>query len=405
VPRALLIFEPPDGGAPEVVLNLALGMERHGWSVCVAGPARTSIRARLQEAAVEYLPIGDLTRGGRSPLSDLRAFRSLDRQLRSNPVDLIHCHSSKAGVLGRLLGARRGVPVVYSPHCFAFVRDLNPLSRTFPALVERLLTPLTSAFVCVCEAERQAALRLLRSPERAHLIYNGVPAPRPGRRPDRALVDLKGDGLLVGAVTVLREQKRLDVLIDAIPAVLAEVPEARFAIIGNGPLDGQLRERAADRGLRDDPRLAFIPFEPPSERYLSALDLYVLPSAWEAMPVGLLEALACGVPQVSTDVGGTAEAVTGDTGRLVAPKQPAELAEAIAAMLRSPERRAEAAAASQARHGAMFDARRMVRETVAVYERVLAEREPALALTDAIRQPALAEPAGGVEAPAIASFR
>jgi glycosyltransferase involved in cell wall biosynthesis len=412
------MFEPPDGGAPEVVLNLALGMARYGWDVCVAGPERASIRARLERADVEYLPVRQLTRGGRSPVSDLRALRSLDARLRSNPVDVIHCHSSKAGVLGRLLGARRGVPVVYSPHCFAFVRDLNPLSRTFPALVERLLAPLTAAFVCVCESERRAALQLLRSPERAHCIYNGVPAPHPDARADRALLELKGDGLLVGAVTVLREQKRLDVLIDAIPSVLAEVPEARFAIIGNGPLGRQLQQRAAARGLGDDPRLAFLPFSPPSERYLSALDLYVLPSAWEALPIGLLEALACGVPQVATDVGGTAEAVSSATGRLVPPKQPEELAGAITTMLRSPQLRAHAATASRARHSELFDAERMVRETVAVYERLatVSERSHAPAshphapverphaLADGLQRP-LGEPSGSVDAPVMASLR
>jgi glycosyltransferase involved in cell wall biosynthesis len=334
---------------------------------------------------VEYLPVTDLARGILSPAADLRALRSIDARLASGPVDVIHCHSSKAGVLGRLLGLSRGIPVVYSPHCFAFVRDLGPLARAVPALIERALAARTAAFVCVCESERQAALKLVREPARAHRIYNGVPAPRPGVRADQALLDFKGDGLLVGAVTVLREQKRLDVLLDAIPAVLTQVPRARFAIIGNGPLAGQLEDRAATLGLHEDPRFAFIPFVPPSDRYLSALDLYVLPSAWEAMPIGVLEALASGVPQVATKVGGTPEAVTEETGRLVAPKQPAALADAIVAMLGSSELRAAAGDASRVRHRAMFDAERMVRETVAVYERVAhcgAHRPTAVAAGD-----------------------
>jgi glycosyltransferase involved in cell wall biosynthesis len=358
-----------------VVLHLALGMERYGWDVAVAGPEQASIRARLEDAAVEYLPFSHLTRGVRSPLAPLRALRRLDALLAEDPYDVLHCHSSKAGVLGRLVGARRGIPVVYSPHCFAFLRDLGPLSRAIPAVAERLLAPLTAAFVCVCEAERDAALRLTpATPARAHCIYNGVPAPPPDARPAQALLDFKGDGLLVGAMTVLREQKRLDVLLDAIPAVLAEVPHARFAIVGNGPLRPQLELQAAAAGLDTDPRFAFFPFDPPAERYLSALDLYVLSSAWEAMPVGVLEALACGVPQVVTSVGGTAEAVTDQTGRLVAPKRPAELADAIVALLRSRSLREAAGAASLARHRSLFDAARMVRETVGVYESVLADR-------------------------------
>lgn len=119
------------------MLNLALAMEDHGWNARVAGPEEASIRARLEQAGVEYLPVSHLTRGSRSPLADLRALRSLDRMLARDPVDVIHCHSSKAGVLGRLVGARRGIPVVYSPHCFAFLRDLGPLSRLLRAVEGR----------------------------------------------------------------------------------------------------------------------------------------------------------------------------------------------------------------------------------------------------------------------------
>jgi glycosyltransferase involved in cell wall biosynthesis len=373
MPRALLLFEPPDGGAPEVVLNLALNMEEHGWSVCVAGPQRASIRARLEAAAVEYLPLPHLTRGSKSPLADVRALRSLDALLRRERVDLIHCHSSKAGVLGRLAGRRRGIPVVYSPHCFAFLRDLGVLSRVVPATVERALAPLTSAYVCVCESERRAAQRLAPArPQRMHRIYNGVPQPQPTREPsaERALLEFKGDGVLVGAVTVLRRQKRLDVLLEAIPTVLARVPRARFAIVGNGPMRARLEAQAATLGLSEDPRFAFFGFEPPSGRYMSALDLYVLSSAWEAMPMGVLEALSWGVPQVVSDVGGTVEAVTSETGRLVPAKQPQALAEAIVEMLDSPEALAAASAASRARHLEMFEAQRMVWETVGVYRSV-----------------------------------
>lgn len=377
MPRALLLFEPPDGGAPEVVLNLAVAMENHGWSARVAGPEQTSIRARLEQAAVEYLPVGHLKRGSRSPLADVQALRDLDRMLARDPVDVIHCHSSKAGVLGRLVGARRGIPVVYSPHCFAFLRDLGFLSRIAPAIVERLLAPLTSAYVCVCEAERRAALKhALAPPSRTHRIYNGVPDPPSDTEAEQTLLDFKGDGVLVGAVTVLRRQKRLDILIDAIPTVLAQAPQARFAIIGNGPMQAGLKEQARASGLDKDPRFAFFPFTPPSARYMSALDLYVLSSGWEAMPMGVLEALSWGVPQVVTNVGGTVEAVTSETGQLVPPKHPKALAGAILGMLHSPQLLASAQAASRARHHAMFDAERMVRETVGVYQSVLSARVP-----------------------------
>jgi glycosyltransferase involved in cell wall biosynthesis len=105
---------------------------------------------------------------------------------------------------------------------------------------------------------------------------------------------------------------------------------------------------------------------------MSALDVYVLSSAWEALPMGVLEALAWGVPQVVSSVGGTIEAVTAQTGRLVAPKQPAALAEAIVELLKCPRTLAAARAASRARHRELFDAQRMAHETAKVYRSVLA---------------------------------
>jgi glycosyltransferase involved in cell wall biosynthesis len=172
---------------------------------------------------------------------------------------------------------------------------------------------------------------------------------------------------VVGTIAVLRRQKRIDVLLDAVSGVLAEVPESSIVIIGDGPLRGQLERRARDLGLPAE-RFAFLPFRHPSARYLQALDVFVLPSSWEAFPVSILEALSCGVPQVATDVGGTREAVSEETAILVSPGSPDGLGDAVIRLLRDPERRAAMAQASTARHESLFGVERMIAETAAVYE-------------------------------------
>ena len=149
---------------------------------------------------------------------------------------------------------------------------------------------------------------------------------------------------VAATVSVLREQKRVDVFLSAAPLVLDKLPDARLAVIGNGPLLGELRAQA-------DPRVAFIPFAPPMEGWLSGLDCFVLSSDYEAFPVAIVEALACGTPQVATDVGGTREAVTADTGVLVPPGDPVALAEAIVEVANLGGRDA----ASRARHAAHSD--------------------------------------------------
>src|SRR5262249_10583925 len=172
------------------------------------------------------------------------------------------------------------------------------------------------------------------------------------------------DGPLVGAVTVLRRQKSVEVLLDAVPAIRAAVPDARFAVVGDGP-EGPALRAWAPAGVE------FVPFRAPAARHLLALGLYVLPSAWAASPTGVLEAQACGIPQVATDVGGTREAVVEETGILVPPRDPAALADAIIALLQDPERRERMAKASRERHAALFTTAKMVAGTAAVYDGVL----------------------------------
>ena len=150
------------------------------------------------------------------------------------------------------------------------------------------------------------------------------------------------------------------------------MPDARLALVGDGPLRDELHARAAELGLDDEPRFAFLPFEPPAARHLRAMDVYVLPSAWEAFPIGVLEALACGTPQVATDVGGTGEAVVPETGVLVPPRDAPALAAAVADLLGDSERRARMAQASRERHAERFGVGRMVAETAALYRDVLA---------------------------------
>jgi glycosyltransferase involved in cell wall biosynthesis len=371
VPRVLLAFEPPDGGVPENVGQLALGLAAHGWEAEVAGPPEALPYPRLQAAGVPVHRLA-LGRGYSRPDAEIDALGALSRLLRRGGFDLIHSHASHAGVLGRAAAAVSGTPSLYSPHCFAFASGLPVQWRVAAIAVERALGLAGGSVLCVCEHERQVALRAaVAPPERLYVVHNGCEPPPEGLQGDPALAALAARGPVAGAVAALREQKRLDVLIDATPLVLARAPTASVAIVGSGPLRAQLEAQAARLGLDRDERFQLLPFLAPAARALAALDVYVLPSAWESFPIGVLEALACGVPQVVTDVGGNREAVTAQTGAIVAPNDPVALADALVDLLSDPARRAAAASASRRRHAELFGVQRMVAETAAVYEAVL----------------------------------
>jgi glycosyltransferase involved in cell wall biosynthesis len=372
VARVALICEPPDGGVAEHVAQLALGLGAHGHRPVVLAPAEFRPAERLHEAGVEHRPLA-LRRDYAHPHHDAAALGVLARELRRGGHDVAHGHAAKAGVLARLAAAPAGIPAVYTPHCLPFVGEVSAARRRFGTLTERALAPLTRRIVCVCEEERRVALAAGVGPAgRLTVIHNGCPPPAPGVEPDPAQAALRAEGPVVAAIAVLRRQKRLDVLLDAAPRILAAVPEARIAIVGDGPEREALHARAEALGLAREPRLAWLPFAAPSARHLAATDVYVLSSSWEAFPIGALEALASGVPQVATDVGGTAEAVTAGTGVLVPPRDPAALAGAVIALLRDPARRARMADASRARHAERFGIERMVARTAEVYDEVTA---------------------------------
>jgi glycosyltransferase involved in cell wall biosynthesis len=367
VPRVLIAFEPPDGGVAEHVRQLATGLGRHGWEVDLAGPARSPLYGQLP--AAHRLPF---VRGYGAPRQDAAALRALTRLVRGGGYDLVHAHSAKAGVLARVAARAAGVPAVYTPHCFPFVGDFGSARRRFATLTERALEPFSAGIVCVCDQERRDALRAGLRPGRLHVVRNACDAPD-GAPAEDALGALRRAGPLAAAIAVMRPQKRLDVFLDAVPEVWALVPEARLAVVGDGPLREHLHARARALGLLADPRFAFLPFRPPAARALKAIDVAVLSSSWEGLPIAALEALSCAVPQVATRVGGTPEAITPDTGLLVPPGDPVALARAIADLLADEPRRRAMAIAARERWRRHFTLDRLLRETDAVYRGALAQ--------------------------------
>ena len=365
--RLALVCEPPDGGVAEHVAQLALGLLHHGHEPTVFAPAGFAHTERMAAGGVKVRTL-PFRRDYMHPHLDALSLGKLVDALRAGRFALAHGHAAKAGVLARVAAAITRRPAVYTPHCFPFVGDGGAARNRVVLTTERRLAPLTAAIICVCQAELDLAQRLGIVPRRLmSVVYNGCPASQ-NVRVDPELARLRARGPVIGAIAVLRPQKRLEVLIDAAAQLFAAVPDLSVVIVGDGPQASRLRARALALGVD----VAFVPYRGPSERALQALDAYVLPSAWEALPIGLLEAQACGVPQVATDVGGNREVVVPETGILVGPDDPPALAKAVITLLRNPERRQAMGVASRARHASRFTVERMVAETAAVYDEVLA---------------------------------
>ncbi|WP_067831351.1 glycosyltransferase family 4 protein [Actinomadura kijaniata] len=339
----LHVSQPDHGGVAAYVAQAAHDQARRGWRVAVACPPDGPLAARLRELEVASFPWPARRSPGPHLLGEAwRLRRIIDR---FDPR-VVHLHSAKAGLAGRLPGVASGRGVVFQPHGWSWLAATGA-QRSLSRWWERRSAARADTVVCVGSGELQEGRRA-GVHGTFHLVRNGVdlrrfrPCPPEGRREARAALGLPPDARLAVCVGRLTRQKGQDVLLRAWPAVRARCPRAWLALVGDGDAHDQLRSQAG-------PGVLFAPGVPDPRRWLAASDVVVLPSRWEGLPLVALEAMAVGRSVVASAIPGLVEVVPSGAGVLVPVADPAELAGAVAARLADPELAdAEGAAAAEA---------------------------------------------------------
>ena len=297
-----------------------------------------------------------------SPLADLRAFLRLITTLRSLSPDVVHTHMAKAGVVGRLAAWIARVPVrVHTYHGHLLYGYFSPLKTRLIVLIERMLRLITTRAVVVGSAVRTdlIAARIV-SEQLSEMIPPGVATPAHDVVPDRCGVH--AGKILVGFVGRLVPIKRPDRFVDAAKSLSSSHTNVEFVVVGDGPLGDETRARAASV-----PAFRFAGWRRDIAPVLAGLDIVVLCSDNEGIPLSLIEASACGVPIVATNVGSVSDVVIdGTNGLLVQPTVDA-IAEGISRLLADEQLRVRLGAegkrfaseqfsitAAQERHRAMY---------------------------------------------------
>ncbi len=363
------------GGVGEYVRWIANGLDKARFRLTVAclsegGKSFAAELNRIPGVEAFSLP---MARYSIAPLSDLRALWKLRAVIGEGGFDLIHAHASKPGFLARLAAAGSGVPVLYSPHCFAFHAGANPLAARLYVWLERWAARwLTARIVAVAQAERDlgCAHGVGRKDQYA-VIHSGID-PRPFSDPfdragTRASLGVPESAPVVGVVGRLSRQKNPLGFLDAARRVHQQNPDAHFVWVGDGPLMEATRQRARALGLEEVFRLVGARRDIPA--VLHALDLFALPSLWEAFPITILEAMAAGLPCVATRVQGVPEAVVdGETGLLVPPGDAGVLAQALLTLLADGGQRTRMGAAGRRRLETHFRREQMLSRLAMLYE-------------------------------------
>lgn len=354
----LLVSTRP-GGGPQHVLTLATGLARHGFAPIVGGPGGGVVLDRLAGAGVETVELAtDRLRVG--------TLARVTRLIRARGVRLVHSHGKGAGLYGRLAARLAGVPAVHTFHGLHYERYPRPARAAYLAL-ERRLARWTHTVISVSRDEEREALALgLVAPARSRIVVNGVDAAglrasACGRAAARATLGVTAGAPVVGCAARFDDVKQLALLLEAV-ATLPD-PELRVVLVGGGPEEPRLRAQAAAPALAG--RVVFAGELADAARLFPAFDVYVSVSRKEGLPLGLLEAMALGLPVLASDIPAHRE-VLGPASPALVPAAPAPVAAVLARWLADPPVRARLGATNRARAEA-FDAGAMVAAVAAIY--------------------------------------
>lgn len=343
-PRVLHVSQPVDAGVAVVLADLAEHQCTLGWEVHLACPPSGWLIGRLAHSPVRV----HAWPADRSPgLAVPREARTLGAIVRTVAPDVVHLHSAKAGLAGRL-AIRGRVPTVFQPHAWSFHAAAGPVRRASRQW-EKYAMRWTDLLVAVSRGELAEGLKQgIRAP-RSEVVSNGVDigffTPR-DRMQARVRLQL-GSGPLAVILGRLARQKGQDLALAAWPLIAALAPGARLAIVGDGPERAALATALPDgvslHGTVPDPR-----------DWLAAADVVMLPSRWEGMALVPLEAMASARSVVGFDVAGVAESI-GDAGATVGAGDVEALADAVGERLADPALAEREGKRGRARAEELFD--------------------------------------------------
>jgi glycosyltransferase involved in cell wall biosynthesis len=382
--RVLRVFSRLNIGGPSLhVILLASDLRALGYETRLVVGKESPREGNMLALAAERNVVCESMAGlGReiAPLADLRALAGLVRLMRAWRPEIVHTHTAKAGMLGRVAARVAGVPtVVHTFHGHVLRGYFSPAKTAFFRWLEARLATRTDALVAVSQAVKQDLVDLGIAPaEHIRVVPLGLELrhlaselPRGALRRDAAVPE---QAPLVGMVGRLVPIKDVPTFLDAARLVLQQREDARFALVGDGEERPALERHAERIGL--DGRLTFFGWKRDLAPVYGDLDVVVNASRNEGTPVALIEAMAAGKPVVATRVGGTPDLLgQGERGRLVPPADPQQLAAAILeALTRSDEVRARATRAREhvlSRHSSD----RLVRDVDALYRELRQARQ------------------------------
>ncbi len=368
------------GGAPSVLLEILRRCDRERFEYHIAtGVTRRPGNDMIpiaQAMGIRVFVIPTLVRDIR-PFSDMRALVRLYFLIRKGGYDIVHCHTSKGGFVGRLAAwLARARVILYSPHGDIFEGYFGGLKTRIFVWLERFAAVFTDKIITLtkCGIEPYLAAKIGKQSQ-FEFIYNGVDSEalekrRVGRTQKRNELGVANGAFLVATAGRLVPVKGYTYLITALSRTVKEIPNIRLVFLGDGELRDGLVRQARELGLEDHALFPGMRNDVPE--ILSCSDLFVLPSLNEGFGVVLLEAMAMKLPIIATKVGGVPEVVLdGETGILVPSGDPEALARVMIRFFKDPSLATRMGENGYRRLKKCFDIGETISKTERLYKKLL----------------------------------
>lgn len=372
------------GGVLHHVTNLMCGLDRSKYEqqlVCgFEGAGERSMREHIRAQGVTPILIPHLVGNPRVNISDTLAFMHILRLLRQQRPAILHTHTSKAGLLGRVAGRLTGVPViVHTFHGLVLKGHYGPLKTNAVRAVERWLARFSDRLITVSNADKKDLLAYRVAPSHKieviplGLELNQFIYSRKRRGVLHRELGLDSARRLIGIVGRIAPIKNHRLFFDAMARVLAEHAMAHVVVVGDGDLRPEMESYVDKIGIAN--RVSFLGWRHDLAQVYTDLEVVVISSNNEGTPVSAIEAMATGRPVVATRVGGLPDLISdGDTGYLVAPGNVTQLASAVERVLGDGETTDRLRRNARESVKDKFAVERLATDVDSLYRKLLAER-------------------------------
>ncbi len=332
------------GGAQDYLITTVQNLDQNKFDIFILGRMEGERIETLDKLKnVHCINVSALSREI-SPLKDLRVIFQIYWLLKRFKITMVHTHSSKAGVVGRIAARLAGVKIiVHTIHGFAFHDFMTRSRRKTFIFLERSMARITDALLLVSKKEKEIASELKIIPKKyLETIYNGVDylpfADSTDNGKLKNALKIRAGDFVIGFSGRFSQQKALHILVESFSIINKEFPNTKLLLVGDGILKNELIEQAKNLNVIEN--ILMTGFKDNVAPYYKIMDVFVMTSLWEGLSRCLAEAMYAKLPVIATDVGGTADAViNGKTGWLVKPNDVMEVVKAMREAIISPDLR------------------------------------------------------------------